>query len=366
VRVTTLLVPALIAVSVTAIASEQEARELFGQARTANEARDFSRAADLFERSDLLFPQVAAAYNAAVCYVYAGSCDAARRAVERLIDRTAELRDNAAVSQARAALLGQQETPEGGRCALVNRLLRSVDEVLGIEHTASTSETDARNFASQAQRYYEAEDFARAAILYETAHATYPMLVDALFNAGMAYHLAGQHAEALAAFVRVVDQSPDAVRSDPEVARAAAEAGATRNLSDAQLCELASRLRQSIAVASGERATAEAAARRLFYRGVAAGEAREFQEAAVYFECSNVVCPNRSSRYNLAVVRMETHQWVDALRAFDNYLVQAPNVAADPTVQQARQAIEAEPYAEDARAMELFDRLRWAIDRVSD
>jgi hypothetical protein len=41
-------------------------------------------------------------------------------------------------------------------------------------------------------------------------------------------------------------------------------------------------------------------------------------------------------------------------------------VAADPAVQQARQAIEAEPYADDERAMELFRRLKWAIDRVRD
>jgi len=355
-----------LAVAVPVIATEQEAAELRQQAQAASEARNYLQAADLFERADMLHPQLVTAYNAAVCYVQAGSCDAARRTMERLIARSVELRDNAPVRSAAEALSSQPESPHGRYCAHVNRLIRTVDEALGIELETNVTESDARNFAEQARTAYESDDFERAATLYETAHSTYPMLVDALFNAGMAYHLAGHHAEAIVAFRRVVEQSSDDVRNDSEVQRALAEAAEPGNRTSVQLCELASRLRRSIATASSERATPQSAARRLFQRGNAVTRTENYQGAALFYDCSILVYPTLSARFNSVVTHVGALQWDEALRAADAYLAADPDAAADPIVQQARQAVDAEPHADDARAMELFDRLTWAISRVRD
>jgi tetratricopeptide (TPR) repeat protein len=357
------LVLALIGVTVPVFASEEDAAALLDQAQEEFQARNYASAATVFEASDRLSPRLTTKYDVALAYLYAGMCDASRRAVEQLIDRTAELRDNATVGQARTALLGHVEAPEGERCALVNRLLRSVDEALGIELESNVREVDARNFAQEARRYYEADDFASAATLYETAHATYPMLVDTLFNAGMAYHLAGQHAEALGAFRRVVEQSPETVRHDPDVERVLAESATLDSRTDAQLCELASRLRQTIAAASGERTTRSeaAAARRVFDRGVAVAQEGDFRQAAVFFDCTNLIKSTGASRRNSCVAHMSARQWVEALQAFRSYVSQHPDLASDPQVLQALEAIEAEPYASDERAQNLYAILDFFI-----
>jgi tetratricopeptide (TPR) repeat protein len=86
--------------------------------------------------------------------------------------------------------------------------------------------------------------------------------------------------------------------------------------------------------------------------------------AEAFFDCCLRIAPYPADAFNVAVVRVAQRRWTEAYLAFDRYFAMAPETARDETVRQVRAEIEADPYAVDDRAHQLFQRLIWAINRA--
>jgi hypothetical protein len=102
----------------------------------------------------------------------------------------------------------------------------------------------------------------------------------------------------------------------------------------------------------------------MFQRGMHFIGTGDYRQAASFFECSTSIVLNQSSLFNLGVCSIHLRDWDNANRAFNRYFVRRDDLAADPVVHQVRQEIEADPYMDDQRGRELYERLVWASRRA--
>jgi tetratricopeptide (TPR) repeat protein len=362
----------LVALAVGLIASvagadqpNEEEWELLEQGRAHFDAGRYADAAEAFERADMLIPTTDSITNAATAYVYAGQCADAVTVLQRLLDRSPEIRSDDGVRRVTLAIARERDAPDWRRCSLAMRWIRAVDMSLNLAVAADAPEQDARDFARLGESHYDAGWYAFAALFFELSYDCYP-IGDALHNAAMAYHQAGQHQQALDAFRRFVARGSNQLRGSASVAAVLQEASSSGELSEADVCLLVSRVRRAIATETGDTVTDMGEARRLWDLAIATYQAGEYHQAAVLFECVQLVAGHPTVLLNAARSYAADHDWVSARRAYDRYLAARPEVAADPAVARARQAVEQEPYATDDRGSTLFNRLNWAVERAAD
>jgi tetratricopeptide (TPR) repeat protein len=352
----------MVAACVAADDPEQEALQLNEQGTAAFDAGRYADAAQAFERADTLAPNPNSATNAAVNYLWAGQCGDAWTVLRRLLQRSAEIRQDADIRRVLQTMARELDAPQWRVCSLAVRLVRAIDLARGMAVENDAPETDARWFAQLAREHYEAGRYDAAALFYQVSYDGYP-IPDVLHNTAMALHCSGQHRQAIAVFDRFIAETPD-LRTSDAVMRALHAATAAADPSEVEACVLTSRIRQAIASVTGDPVTDVGEARRLFHLGVQQHGADRFHDAAVTFECSDRLATHPRIMLNVARCRKAAGEWRLALEAVDRYLERMPTVAADPVVARARAAFDDEPYATGERATVLFEQLDWAIERI--
>ena len=340
----------------------EEEWQLCEQGRAHFDAGRYAEAAESFERADTLIPTTDSITNAATAYVYAGQCDDALTVLERLLDRSEEIRQDTGVRRVTQTVERERDAPDWRRCSLATRLVRAVEMALGLAVAQDAPEQEARDFARLGQTHYDSGWYAFAALYYQLSYDCYP-IADALYNAAMALNGAGRHREAIDVGRRFVAESPD-LRSSDAVTRALGAASEADDPGELESCIRFVRLRRAIAEASGETVTDVGEARRLWGIGVQQYRSEAYHAAAVTFECCNAVAPHPRTMLNAARCHAFSEDWQSALEDVDRYLSDMDQVVADPAVVRARMAFDEEPDATDTRAQALFTRLDWAIERI--
>jgi tetratricopeptide (TPR) repeat protein len=221
---------------------------------------------------------------------------------------------------------------------------------------------EAAELFRQAMRRYEASEYLEAARLFERAHAVHPH-GDTIFNAAVSYLWAGDCESSRRAFGWYLNDAA-AVRADSRVRRAEQALDNDPYASPERLCVLVVELRRVI-LETEEQGSGERAARldagRMFELAQERYTAGEYAEAARLYAVANELVPHRDTVYNLAAAHHWAGNWLDAVRAFESYLAEAPQTRSHADVRAAEAALEAEPYASGNRMCELLSRLKLAI-----
>jgi tetratricopeptide (TPR) repeat protein len=341
---------------------DEEEVELWEQGRVQFEAGQYAEAAESFERADTLVPTTSSITNAATAYVYAGQCNDALTVLQRLLERSEEIRQDTGVRRVTQIAERERDAPDWRRCSLANRLVRAVELSLGLAVPDDAPEQEARDFAQLGHSHYDASRFASSALFFQLSYDCYP-IADALFNAAMALNGAGRQREAVDACRRFIAESPE-LRESEAVTRALRGIADAENASEVESCVQFATLRRAIAEAWGEDVTVQRLAGWLFRVGVQQYQNDHYEAAAVSFECCYELAPRPRLFYNLALARYQAGDTWGAVEAFDHYVAAMGEAADDPAVVRARRAFDAEPELSRERAAVLLERYYWAIQRA--
>lgn len=345
-----------------------EADRLFRQAEEAYEANDYARAAELMGRSYQVFPMAETAFNAAASYQNAGDMHQAQEYFARYLNHRPETWRNEAVRDAWQALENNPYGEDYELCALLSRLLWTINEAEGgegfvgfrvIKEAGRMAE-----FGIEAHRDF---DFSRSGLMFECSVEIHSVGAN-LFNAGISHLYAGDYDASGRAFHRWANGH--AQGRDHRVQQALESFDAEASDTPAQRprrCARLSAVKEAIVVASGldagpgaieNDATQYAEIARRLYR------MDHFVQAGDLLRCAHQLVPDVGYLYDAAVAYIAAEEWLTAQLSLQGYLAAQPDVRRHPDVQAAEAALEEDPYASDPHAAYNFRQLVEAIRRA--